>query len=63
MSFHYRKVSITGAIVFLAVIINAIVLRNGLVIHKEWSWGLCFSIPVLFVALYDKHVNDNEHGQ
>lgn len=53
MDFHIRKVSTTGAILIIAVIINAIVMRNGFTIDAEWYWGLCFTVPVLLVALCD----------
>lgn len=61
MDLHNGKIGLTGLIVLIAVIINAIVLRNGFIISAEWYWGLCFTIPVLAMALFDLKNSNKEN--
>lgn len=46
-----KKISVKGSITVLLVMINAVVLQNGLIINKDWYQFLPVSILLLLVTL------------
>jgi hypothetical protein len=43
--------SLTGMLALIALIINALVLKNGFVHSTHWYWCLFISLPVLLIAV------------
>jgi hypothetical protein len=60
MDLNHGKVSFYGIIVLLAVLANGVVLRNGLVVGNKWYWGLCFTLPLLLIAIGDFRSTKNK---
>jgi hypothetical protein len=48
---NQQKISAGGATLFWCVLLNAIVLEQGLVANPNWYWLLLFSIPHLLGCL------------
>jgi len=46
-----KPISIKGMILFIVVLLNAIILRNGLIISDRWYWGLLVTIPLFVIAI------------
>lgn len=52
-----RKVSASGSVIVLLVLLSAIVLENAYIFDERWYWCLFVTIPAIaFVALF---VNSN----
>ncbi|MGZ5286298.1 MAG: hypothetical protein ACXWV0_01905 [Flavisolibacter sp.] len=49
-----RKSSLTGLLLLLVLLVNAIVIRNGLTVGKGW-YGLLFGTVPLFFWLILRH--------
>jgi hypothetical protein len=48
---HSGNAERTGMMTLAAVIFNAVVLRNGLILNPKWYWVLCFSVPILILLI------------
>lgn len=49
-----KQVSVSGAILFTSVLLNAIVLEAAYTGNHNWYWALLISVPLLLVALHDR---------
>ena len=48
-----KPVSIKNMIIFIAVLLNVIVLRNGFINSDKWYWGLLITVPLLVIVIID----------
>jgi glutamate synthase domain-containing protein 2 len=48
-----KPVSFRNMIVFIVVLLNAIVLRNGFAINNKWYWVLLVTVPLLAIVIVD----------
>ncbi|MEP7233445.1 MAG: FMN-binding glutamate synthase family protein [Ginsengibacter sp.] len=46
-----KKVSTSGSIIFLLVLINVIIIRSAFVNNPNWYWALAVSVPLLLLAI------------
>ena len=46
-----KKVSASGSIIFLLVLINVIIIRSAFVNNSNWYWALAVSVPLLLLAI------------
>lgn len=53
MNVYFKPLSIRGIILFIVVLFNAIILRNGWVMNPSWYWVLLASVPLLVIAIID----------
>jgi hypothetical protein len=51
MKQNEKEVSIGGIFVLGAIFINAIVLKQGLITHKDWYGMLLITIPLLIACI------------
>jgi hypothetical protein len=51
MTRNHSMVSSTGTIDFWLLLLNAVVLKNGFIIHEKWYWLLVITIPLQILAL------------
>jgi hypothetical protein len=47
MSHNREQVPVKGTLVVLFVLINAVILRSGFVVHNKWYWLLALTVPLL----------------
>jgi uncharacterized membrane protein YhdT len=41
---------VKGVIVWMVIVANAIVIRNGFVKEENWYWALCLTVPMLLIV-------------
>lgn len=51
---NQKKVSVSGIIILILILFNAIVVRNGYTINENWYWILTVSVPLLLIAIRDR---------
>ena len=54
MSRDHQKISKNGIIITLLILLNAIVLEQGLISNEKWYWALIITIPALFIFFLRK---------
>lgn len=50
---NQKQVSVSGVILALLVITNAVILQAGYTANGKWYWGLLVSVPLLLIAIRD----------
>ena len=50
MHSNQQKISKGGLMTSLFILLNAIVLEQGLVTHDKWYWLLFFTLPALVIS-------------
>jgi hypothetical protein len=50
-----KKISVSGTIVLVLVLLNVIILEKGFTANKEWYSLLVVTVPLLMVALIKGH--------
>jgi glutamate synthase domain-containing protein 2 len=53
MNADFKPVSVRSLILLVVALLNAIILRNGLVLGEKWYWGLLVSVPLMLIAIID----------
>jgi len=51
MQRNHRKISVANIVILLLVLLNAIVLQQGLVSHPGWYCLLYVTVPLLMVCI------------
>jgi hypothetical protein len=51
MQRNHRKISVANIVILLLVLLNAIVLQQGLVSHPGWYYLLYVTVPLLMVCI------------
>jgi uncharacterized membrane protein YhdT len=47
---YSKSTPVKGVIVWMAILANAIVIRNGFVKEENWYWALCLTVPMLLIV-------------
>ncbi|MDQ3846532.1 MAG: hypothetical protein M3342_21360 [Bacteroidota bacterium] len=50
---RYRQVSISGIVISILVLINAIIIKAAFTEDEKFYWALLVSIPLLLIAIRD----------
>ena len=53
MSRNPEKVSASGIIILILVLLNAIILKSAFIHDSQIYWGLVISLPLLLIAIFD----------
>lgn len=64
MTENKENVPVSGMVLVLLVILNAVVLRAGLAKNAGWYWALCLTVPLLLIVSRNacKKQPDNVRG-
>lgn len=60
MSKAKENVSVSGLIIFILIMINAVVLKIGFITNEKGYWALVATLPLLLLAIFDVHQKKNE---
>jgi len=55
MSGNNRTVSVSGIILLFIVLLNVVIAQHAFTDNAAWYWVLLFTLPLLMLAVYDKH--------
>ncbi|HEU4632832.1 MAG TPA: FMN-binding glutamate synthase family protein [Flavisolibacter sp.] len=55
-----KEISISGIIVLLVVLLNAVVLRTAFSVNGNWYWALLLTMPMLLIAIKD--ISQKKHA-
>ncbi len=50
---NQEKVSASGIIILILVMLNVIILKTAFIHDAQIYWGLIISLPLLFIAIFD----------
>jgi hypothetical protein len=48
---NQKRISVSGVIVLLLSLLNAVVLKQAFVAHSHWYWLLAITLPLLLISL------------